>query len=361
MKSFSSENPKSLAWRTAPREDALLGSSERRPPWRNAPREDALRGSSERRLPWRTALITGASSGIGEALARELARQGVFVILAARRVQLCKKIAREISDAGGRAVAVRMDVARAEKTVKQIQMLDRQHGGIDLVVANAGVGVRTDAHRVQRTPRTSVSSGVRTDAHRVQRTPRTSVSSGMRRVALSAQRAPRTSKSLGERGGDHLPSYGWQAVRAVAQINYTGALATITALLPVMVQRGRGQVVAISSLAGFTALPDAAGYSSPKAGLSRFMECLALDLQNTGVVVSTVHVGFVRTAMVAQSTFPLPFLISTESAARYMVQKMARKKREINFPLPMVIFVRLMAALPFFVKKFLARKFSPAR
>ena len=323
MKSFSSQNPKSLAWRTAPREDALRGSSERRP-------------------PWRTALITGASSGIGEALARELARQGVFVILAARRVQLCKKIAREISDAGGRAVAVRMDVARAEKTVKQIQMLDRQHGGIDLVVANAGVGVRTDAHRVQRTPRTSVSSG-------------------MRRVALSAQRAPRTSKSLGERGGDHLPSYGWQAVRAVAQINYTGALATITALLPVMVQRGRGQVVAISSLAGFTALPDAAGYSSPKAGLSRFMECLALDLQNTGVVVSTVHVGFVKTAMVAQSTFPLPFLISTESAARYMVQKMARKKREINFPLPMVIFVRLMAALPFFVKKFLARKFSPAR
>jgi short-subunit dehydrogenase len=242
-------------------------------------------------------LITGASSGIGEALARNLAARGVHVILTARRLHLLKKIAMEIQSSGGNATAVRLDVAQADAAAKAIAALDRKFGVIDLVIANAGVGIKED------------------------------------------------------------PSYGWAAVKKVADINYTGALATLTTLLPAMVARKNGHVVAISSLAGYTALPDAAGYSSPKAGLSRFMECLALDLQNTGVCVSTVHVGFVATPMVAKSTIPLPFLISAEAAAEYIVQRLARKKREINFPKPMVVLVTLLAWLPFWVKKLVARRY----
>lgn len=246
---------------------------------------------------WTTALITGASSGIGEALARNLAARGVHVILAARRLHLLKKIAMEIHSSGGKATALRLDVAKADTAAKAISALDRKFGGIDLVIANAGVGIKED------------------------------------------------------------PSYGWPAVKKVADINYTGALATLTTLLPAMVARKSGHVVAISSLAGYTALPDAAGYSSPKAGLSRFMECLALDLQNTGVCASTVHVGFVATPMVAQSTIPLPFLISAEAAAVYIVKRLERKKREINFPKPMVVLVTLLAWLPFWVKKLVARRY----
>ena len=268
-----------------------------KPPWLRAPRQDALRGSAEPRPPWRRALITGASSGIGEALARNLAARGVHVVLTARRLHLLKKIAMEIHSSGGKATAVRLDVARADAAAKAISALDRKLGGIDLVIANAGVGIKED------------------------------------------------------------PSYGWPAVKKVADINYTGALATLTTLLPAMVARKSGHVVAISSLAGYTALPDAAGYSSPKAGLSRFMECLALDLQNTGVSVSTVHVGFVATPMVAKSTIPLPFLISAETAAEYIVRCLMRKKREINFPKPMVLLVTLLAWLPFWVKKLIARRY----
>ncbi len=203
----------------------------------------------------------------------------------------------EIHSSGGKATAVRLDVAKAETTAKAIAALDRKFGGIDLVIANAGVGIKEN------------------------------------------------------------PSYSWAAVKKVADINYTGALATLTTLLPAMVARKRGHIVAISSLAGYTALPDAAGYSSPKAGLSRFMECLALDLQNTGVYTSTVHVGFVKTPMVAKSTIPLPFLLTAEAAAEYIVRRLLRKKREINFPKPMVVLVRLLSWLPFWVKKLVARRY----
>ncbi len=262
----------------------------------------------------RTALITGASSGIGEALARNLAARGIHVILTARRLPLLKKIAADIRAAGGKATAVTLDVAKADAAVKTIVALDKKFGGIHLVIANAGVGVRTAA--------TSMSPGIATDLQF---------------------------------------SWSWPAVGPVAQTNYTGALATITALLPQMVARRSGHVVAISSLASYSALPDAAGYSSPKAGLSRFMECLALDLQNSGVAVTTVHVGFVETPMVEKSTIPLPFLMSADKAAEIIVRGILKKKREINFPKIMVILVSLMARLPFVVKKFLARRFSPAR
>lgn len=287
-------------WTTARRKDALHGSAEPVLPWTRARRTDVFHDSGEQRPPWHNALITGASSGIGEALAKNLAGRGVHVILTARRLPLLKKIAAAIKKSGGKATAVKLDVTSPDAAVKTILALDQKHNGIDLVIANAGVGI------------------------------------------------PR-----------HLPhSWQWQAVKEASQINYTGAIATVTALLPVMARRRSGHVVAISSLAAYGALPDAAGYSSPKAGLSRFMECLALDLQQTGVAVSTVHVGFVQTPMVAKSTIPLPFLMSSEKAADYIVRGLLKKKREINFPKIMVILVWSMAKLPFFVKKFLARRFS---
>lgn len=254
-------------------------------------------------ISYKNVLITGASSGIGEALAKNLAARGAHVILTARRLPLLKNIATAIKQAGGRATAVKLDVSMPDQAEKTILALDKRFGGIDLVIANAGVGIPRD-----------------------------------------------------------LPhSWSWSAVKAATHTNYAGALATITALLPRMVRSGRGHVVAISSLAAYTALPDAAGYSSPKAGLSRFMECLALDLQGTGIAVTTIHVGFVKTPIVAGSTIPLPFLISADAAADYIVRGILRRKREINFPKIMVILVTLMAWLPFFVKKFIARKLAPVR
>ena len=314
--------------RIGPHEDRIRASEGLGHPWPNAQRTDAIHGSAERRPPWRFALITGASSGIGEALARNLAAWGVHVILAARRMAELRRIAMEIRSSGGAVTAVKLDVSKTDQLAQKLTALDKKFGGIDLVIANAGVGVRTEAPPAPRSPQASLPFGVRTDAPPAQRTAQASV-----------------------------PSWSWQAVEPVLQTNFMGAIATITALLPAMSARGRGHVVAISSLASYGALPDASGYVSPKAGLSRFMECLTLDLQGTGITTSTVHVGFVATPMVAKSTIPLPFIMPADQAAARIVQGLIKKKREINFPWLMVVLVRALALLPFSLKAYVARRY----
>lgn len=315
-------------WSIGPHEDRIRASAGLGHPWPNAQRTDAIHGSAERRPPWRFALITGASSGIGEALARNLAARGVHVILAARRMAELRRIAMEIRGSGGVATAVKLDVSKTDELAEKLTALDKKFGGIDLVIANAGVGVRTEAPPAPRSPQASLPFGVRTDAPPAQRTAQASV-----------------------------PSWSWQAVEPVLQTNFMGAIATITALLPAMSARGRGHVVAISSLASYGALPDASGYVSPKAGLSRFMECLTLDLQGTGITTSTVHVGFVATPMVAKSTIPLPFIMPADQAAARIIQGLIKKKREINFPWLMVVLVRALALLPFSLKAYVARRY----
>jgi short-subunit dehydrogenase len=316
-------------WSIGPHEDRIRASAGLGHSWPNAQRTDAIHGSAERRPPWRFALITGASSGIGEALARNLAARGVHVILAARRMAELRRIAMEIRGSGGVATAVKLDVSKTDELAEKLTALDKKFGGIDLVIANAGVGVRTEAPPAPRSPQASLPFGVRTDA------------------SLPAQRTAQAS----------VPSWSWQAVEPVLQTNFMGAIATITALLPAMSARGRGHVVAISSLASYGALPDASGYVSPKAGLSRFMECLTLDLQGTGITTSTVHVGFVATPMVAKSTIPLPFIMPADQAAARIVQGLIKKKREINFPWLMVVLVRALALLPFSLKAYVARRY----
>jgi NAD(P)-dependent dehydrogenase (short-subunit alcohol dehydrogenase family) len=112
---------------------------------------DALRGVSRR-----FALITGASSGIGEALARNLAARGVHVILAARRMAELRRIAMEIRGSGGVATAVKLDVSKTDELAEKLTALDKKFGGIDLVIANAGVGVRTEAPPAPRSPQASL-------------------------------------------------------------------------------------------------------------------------------------------------------------------------------------------------------------
>jgi short-subunit dehydrogenase len=334
-------------WSIGPHEDRIRASAGLGHSWPNAQRTDAIHGSAERRPPWRFALITGASSGIGEALARNLAARGVHVILAARRMAELRRIAMEIRSSGGVATAVKLDVSKTDELAEKLTALDKKFGGIDLVIANAGVGVRTEAPPAPRSPQASLPFGVRIDAHRVRRTPQASLPFGVRTEAPPAQRTAQAS----------VPSWSWQAVEPVLQTNFMGAIATITALLPAMSARGRGHVVAISSLASYGALPDASGYVSPKAGLSRFMECLTLDLQGTGITTSTVHVGFVATPMVAKSTIPLPFIMPADQAAARIVQGLIKKKREINFPWLMVVLVRALALLPFSLKAYVARRY----
>ncbi len=237
---------------------------------------------------WKNALVTGASSGIGRSLAIDLARRGVPVILASRRTRALSEVAAFIRGAGGSADVVAMDVSDTEQTVSTLRALDSQRGGLDLVIANAGVGAAREG----------------------------------------------------------LPSYAWETMRDALHTNLCGAAATLTAVLPRMVERGFGHVVGIGSLASYGALPESEAYCTPKAGLAMLLACLSLDLAGTGVAATHVELGFVRTPMVRHSTHPMPQLAEPEVVARRVVDELRKAPRTIVYPRALATATALLAALP---------------
>ncbi len=239
------------------------------------------------RPAWHAALVTGASSGIGRALALELARGGTRrLVLAARREPLLRELAAELRGLGAEPVVAPMDVADSDRTAERVRALDQEHR-LDLVVANAGVGAAPGA-------------------------------------------AP----------------LAWETLRGPLHTNLCGAAATLAGALPGMVDRRRGHLVGIGSLASYGALPGAAAYCAPKAGLAMLLECMALDLTGTGVAVTHVRLGFVRTAMVAASTHPMPQLLSPEACARVVVARLRRAPREIVLPRALGVATRALSLLP---------------
>lgn len=223
------------------------------------------------------ALVTGASRGIGAAIARRLALRGYELWLAARNAASLEATANEIQAAGGVVHTLVLDVSRPEETEARVAALDAEVGGLDLVVANAGIG------------------------------------------------------------GSQVPvaRQTFAGARATLETNLMGALATLLPVIPGMVERKRGHIAAVTSLAGETPLPAAADYGTSKAALSFFLESAAVDLLPRGVRVTDIRPGFVRTDLTAKNKFPMPFLVELEAAAEVIDRGLARGKRVVRFPAPL--------------------------
>jgi short-subunit dehydrogenase len=223
------------------------------------------------------ALLTGASSGIGYALAKRLALRGVEVWVAARRADLLAKLVEEIVAAGGKAHALALDVSRHDETHDALLALDAEVGGIDLVIANAGLG--------------------------------------------------------GERGARTVCETSWAEVRDLFQVNLLGAAATLTPFVKPMVARGKGHLVGVSSIAARLPIPRGAPYGASKAGLTFLLESMDIELRPMGIPVTVVEPGFVRTPMSDQLVNdPRPFLVEVEDAARYIDLGIQRGVRMVRFP-----------------------------
>jgi len=233
----------------------------------------------------RSALITGASSGIGAALARQLAAKGTEVVLAARREDALRELAEAIQAAGGKARIEVLDVRDPERTEARIRELDQQHA-FDLVIANAGIG--------------------------------------------------------GTRWSGKLS---WADCKPIVEVNVCGAIATLTGALPGMVERGHGHLVGISSVAQYRGLPGAAAYCASKAFLSVFLESLRVDLHRSKISVTDVRPGFVDTPL-TEGMKSLPFLVELEKAARTIARAIERKRKVLVFPLPMAAVGHLLEVLP---------------
>ena len=222
--------------------------------------------------PFREALLTGASSGLGRAIAVELGRRGVFVHLIARREDELERAREEIRAAGADASVHPGDVTDGpwlDRVVAEIST----RPDVDLVVAGAGVA----------------ESGAGADT-RIGRT------------------------------------------HTVLEVNLVAAARTLEAALPAMRDRGRGTLAAVTSLAGMRGLPTAAAYCASKGGLSTWLESLRGELHGTELRVCDVRPGFVRTPLTARNRFPMPFLMEPEEAARRTIDGLERGRAIIEYP-----------------------------
>lgn len=249
--------------------------------------------------------ITGASSGLGEGLALALARAGASLGLMARREDLLQGIAAQIQQLNGQVAYAVTDVSDREHVEASVATLIAALGQPDLLIANAGVGLLINSKRFDS--------------------------------KLSA---------------------------TVFRVNLLGAIYSIGAVLPAMVERGHGHVAAVSSIAGFRGLPSMGSYSGSKAGLSTFLESLRSDLFGTGVTVTTIHPGFVRTPMTDVNKFPMPFLVELDEAVAIMIRGLEKRRARIEFPWPIVWimkFVRLIPAPLWDLSARLLHRIAPAK
>ena len=231
-------------------------------------------------------LITGASSGIGEALGQSYAASGVFLALSGRDQGRLDRVAVRCRELGALVETKTLDVTDQPAMETWILSLDSHHP-LDLVIANAGVSADT--------------SGLPDPVDRVQR---------------------------------------------LLDINIRGVINTVLPALPGMVERKTGQIALMSSLAGFRGLPSAPAYSASKAWVKSYAEGLRGRYATDGIGISVICPGFVRSRITDHNTYRMPFFMDATKAARIIKLGLSRNKPRIAFPFPMHAVVWLMQAIP---------------
>jgi short-subunit dehydrogenase len=245
--------------------------------------------------------ITGASTGIGRALALEAVKRGYRVSISARRLELLEEV-KQSSVAPEQVFCVAVDVTNHESIRKACDLVQEHFGFIDVVVANAG------GHTPTR-----------------------------------------------------LKDFTVSGTEELFQLNFFGALRTIEAVLPSMIAHRRGHVVGVSSVAGYRGLPFAANYCASKAALTTMLESLRYELEPEGIQVSVVSPGFVKTPLTDKNDFPMPLMISAEKAAGYFLDGIERQDLEIAFPFGFILMMKFLRIIPFslyhwIMKNYVAKK-----
>ncbi|MEM7042796.1 MAG: SDR family NAD(P)-dependent oxidoreductase [Pseudomonadota bacterium] len=241
-------------------------------------------GAQSGRVVW----ITGASSGIGRALALNLARRGDRVAASARSEDELETLAQEASDAAGSIHPFPLDITNAGHCAETIDGVSRDLGPIQLAVLNAGTHHPVDAE------------------------------------AFAA--------------GD---------LARLININLLGTGNCLDPLLKKMLPAKAGHIAIVASVAGYRGLPTSAYYGASKAAQINFAEALKFDLDRLGIKLQLVNPGFVRTPLTDKNDFPMPFLMEVEDAAERMAKGFESSAFEITFPCRFAYLLKLFRILPY--------------
>ncbi len=228
--------------------------------------------------------ITGASSGIGQALAGALAKQGNQVIISGRSADRLEETRRLCPD---RIQALPFDVVSRQANLDAARSIESTFGFLDVVVLNAGTCEYLD-----------------------------------------------------------VQSFDTELVRRVNETNYMGFVHGVEASLPLLRKGNSPYLVGMSSTVAYTGLPRAEAYGASKAAIRHFLQSLRVDLAAEGIDVSIICPGFVKTPLTDLNDFAMPLRITSDEAARYIVRGMQRRQHEIAFPPLFVAFIKLLALLP---------------
>lgn len=228
--------------------------------------------------------LTGASSGIGQAMAQALLQRGHRLALSARRTEPLQALAQAFP---GQVLVLAGDLGEAESVKAIGAAIEQAWGALDCVILNAGTCEYLDAQAF--------------DAAMIER---------------------------------------------VLRINLLGAAYCIEAALPLLRRGVRGQLIGVASAATYMPMPRAEAYGASKAGLRYLLEALRIDLASEGIDVTLISPGFVDTPLTRRNDFPMPMRWSVDRAARHIVQRLDARPLEIAFPGPFIAALRLLSLLP---------------
>lgn len=240
-------------------------------------------------MNYHAALITGAGSGLGRLLALRMAEAGVAIAALDIRPEGVQSLADEITRQGRRCAWNVGDVTVAEELHSKVAAFEKQVGPIDLLIANAGIGIETSAL-----------------------------------------------------------TYSAADMNKVLGVNLLGVSNSIAAVLPGMLQRRRGHIVAMSSLASYVGIPRMLGYCASKSGVNALMEGLRYEVKSLGIDTTTICPGWIRTPMTEQFVGKLP-LLEPEHAVGRIMKAIRRRQRFFAFPRSTVWKLWLLRWSPAFV------------
>ena len=238
--------------------------------------------------PRLSAWITGASKGIGRALAIEFAREGWTVAASGRDITALESLVELSENFSGKIKAYPFDITDGARSEEVYDRLEKDIGPIRLDILNAGTYI------------------------------------------------PEPAKDFNKKN-----------FRFLFETNLMGTVNCLNPVIKQFVNRGQGHIVIVSSLVGYCGLPSSSAYGATKAALINMCESLYLELNACGVDLSVVTPGFVRTPLTDQNEFYMPLLMEPEKAAKRIIQGIKRNQFEISFPRRMTIIMKFLRLLPY--------------